>query len=157
MVKQARLVTPDDVAMVRALATWSTTCRDLLGLSQDDVGKQAGRSQGAISRVESGHCYATPLVTYRAVARVYGRLGDETRTPLPSVDGLLGAPTLMTVDVDPLRQALLHAFDSCPPSRRLGLVDCVQRLVALTQPMPLRVHDPACMLDGDCTCPAGAP
>src|SRR5437867_3667480 len=47
--------------------------REFLGLSQDQVARMAGVSQGAVSRLEAGRGLATPMLVVLKVQVVLGR------------------------------------------------------------------------------------
>jgi hypothetical protein len=62
-------IDPDWRGLLRRLGTMVYACRTVAGLSQDQLGRLAHTSQGAVSRVESGACIAIPLVTYARLGR----------------------------------------------------------------------------------------
>lgn len=64
-------------AFTRRVGTRVHQLRELLGLSQERLAQVAGVSQGAVSRVESGRCNATPLITHAKLFAALSReLGD---------------------------------------------------------------------------------
>ena len=74
--------------------------RDFLGMSQEQVARLAGVSQGAVSRLEAGRGLATPLLValkiQQALTRGLHAVGPEVLTPemrrVIEVSGLLAAP-----------------------------------------------------------------
>lgn len=67
--------------------------REFLGLSQEQVAKRAGVSQGAVSRLETARGLATPLLV---VLKVQLALGGQLRRMDPSV---LTAEARRTIDM----------------------------------------------------------
>jgi transcriptional regulator with XRE-family HTH domain len=57
----------DWVEWMRQLGKQKRRVREMLGLSQDEVARRAGVSQGAVSRLEAGRGVATPLVVVMKV------------------------------------------------------------------------------------------
>jgi len=57
----------DWVEWMRQLGRQKRRVREMLGLSQDEVARRAGVSQGAVSRLEAGRGVATPLVVVMKV------------------------------------------------------------------------------------------
>jgi transcriptional regulator with XRE-family HTH domain len=66
---------------LRTLGRQARRCRELLGYSQDQLGRLAGISQGAVSRLEAGRGLATPAVVVLKVYRVLVR-GMKLLDPL---------------------------------------------------------------------------
>jgi transcriptional regulator with XRE-family HTH domain len=66
---------------MRGLGRQARRVREFLGLSQEQIAKQAGVSQGAVSRLEAGRGLATPLLVVvklnMAMRRALGRLDPE--------------------------------------------------------------------------------
>jgi transcriptional regulator with XRE-family HTH domain len=122
--------TPDDRELVRVLAQWSMRCREIFGMSQERVARRAGKSQGAISRLESGRCVATPLITYRAVERVYRKLALEAGVTFPEP----GVVRYMTEEEpalqrDPARVAWVAGWNAATPRQRVLLEAVVKSLL----------------------------
>ena len=67
------------VEWMRALGRRARHVREFLGLTQDELGRMAGVSQGAISRLESGRGLATPLL-------VVVKIGGALQQALATVD-----------------------------------------------------------------------
>src|SRR5215470_13347406 len=80
------------VEWMRALGRRARHVREFLGLTQDELGRMAGVSQGAISRLESGRGLATPLL-------VVVKIGGALQQALATVDqGLLSPEARRLVD-----------------------------------------------------------
>ena len=73
------------VEWMRALGRRARHVREFLGLTQDELGRMAGVSQGAISRLESGRGLATPLL-------VVVKIGGALQHALATVDQSLLSP-----------------------------------------------------------------
>jgi len=77
---------------MRGLGRHARRMREFLGLTQEQLGRRAGVSQGAISRLEAGRGLATPLLV---VAKIAGALQQA----LSSLDqGLLSPEARRLVD-----------------------------------------------------------
>ncbi len=80
------------VEWMRALGRRVRHVREFLGLTQDELGRTAGVSQGAISRLESGRGLATPLL-------VVMKIGGALQQSLAKVDpAMLSAEALRMLD-----------------------------------------------------------
>jgi len=80
------------VEWMRALGRRVRHVREFLGLTQDELGRAAGVSQGAISRLESGRGLATPLL-------VVVKIGGALQQSLAKVDrAMLSPDALRMVD-----------------------------------------------------------
>ena len=73
------------VEWMRALGRRVRHVREFLGLTQDELGRSAGVSQGAISRLESGRGLATPLL-------VVVKIGGALQQSLAKVDRAMLSP-----------------------------------------------------------------
>jgi transcriptional regulator with XRE-family HTH domain len=75
--------------------------REFLGLTQDELGRMAGVSQGAISRLESGRGLATPLL-------VVVKIGGALQQALATVDQSMLSPEA--------RRMIEEGFRLTPPA-----------------------------------------
>ncbi len=115
--------------------------RDFLGLPQEQLAKAAGVSQGAISRLETGHGMATPLVI---VLKVQQALAGQLRQLDPSA---LDADLRRTIDLvallaipapggvpdvpdEPAIGRLVRLFRDTPERHREALLTIVDAAVA---------------------------
>jgi transcriptional regulator with XRE-family HTH domain len=119
--------------------------REFLGLTQDELARRAGVSQGAVSRFEGGRGFSTPFV---AVVRLNvalaqalqgldaSILSDETRDYLHHIAFLAtpseaGGPSGTRVSerpltADPAGEELLHLYRQVPPAAREQLLTVVR-------------------------------
>lgn len=115
--------------------------RDFLGLPQERLAKLAGVSQGAISRLETGHGMATPLVIVLKVqSALAGQLelldanaldGDLRRTlDLVAVLATPGAAAVETVGEEPGIGRLVRLYRETPERHREALLTIVDAAVA---------------------------
>ncbi len=126
--------TPDTswAGWMRGMGRNTRTMREFLDLTQEQLGKLAGVSQGAISRLESGRGMATPLLVVLKVHHAFRRalaaipadllsddairiLEDDTRL---ITDG--GASEYRDIPMlkDPALQEYVQIFQSVPEHRR---------------------------------------
>lgn len=87
---------------MRELGAQVLRVREFLGLSQDQLSRLAGVSQGAVSRLENGRGMATPLLV---VTKICGALRDA----LAHMD-----PTLLSAEA----QRIITSGLSLPDARR---------------------------------------
>jgi transcriptional regulator with XRE-family HTH domain len=119
---------------MRGLGQSKRRVRELLGLSQEQLARLAGVSQGAVSRFESGRALATPLIVVMKInAALRGamagidpallseearRLRDAEDRVAPDGSSFLDAPVLN----DPDLEELMHVYRTVPERRRHKLV-----------------------------------
>ena len=120
---------PDWPGRMRELGRQLRRVREFLGLSQDQVARVAGVSQGAVSRLEAGRGLATPMLIVLKVHLVLARalsafdpamLDDQIRASL-GLGGLM-APT-----------PDLSAADAAPITKDPDLEDMVQLYRGLSE------------------------
>jgi transcriptional regulator with XRE-family HTH domain len=127
--------------------------RESLGLSQDEVARSAGISQGAVSRLESGRGQRTPFLSVVRVLMVLVRKlrGLDPALLTPETHGLVraaelvGLPSSMTSGGDeagaevveptegaaallPEIERLIRTYRALPPTRRTAFVETAERL-----------------------------
>ncbi len=125
---------------MRGLGRNSRSVREFLGLSQEQLARLAGVSQGAISRLEAGRGLATPLLVVVRIGLAFQAalkrvdptiLTDEARRTL-GMDFRLGkaGETGEFVDVpltsDPALQEYLRAYRDLPERQRQTLLSVVR-------------------------------
>src|SRR5438876_9317556 len=101
---------------MRGLGRQLRRVREFLGLSQDQVARLAGVSQGAVSRLEAGRGLATPMMVVLKVHRVLPRppRGVDPAIPDEEVRATLGLERLIAPPTDSGSRA--------PPSRPWTMV-----------------------------------
>jgi len=72
----------DWAAWMRSLGIRVRRVREFLGLSQDQLARAAGVSQGAVSRIEAGKQFGTPLLV---AVKVQTALAAALRTVNPAI------------------------------------------------------------------------
>jgi len=125
--------------------------REFLGLSQEQVARLAGVSQGAVSRLEAGRGLATPLLIVLKVHLVLTRalsgldpdiMDDEMRAGM-HLGGLVpptpGADALGRITKDPELDELVQLYRSVPERQRRTLV-AVLRATARSLSRPTSVE-----------------
>ncbi len=125
---------------MRGLGRQLRRVREFLGLSQDQVARLAGVSQGAVSRLEAGRGLATPLVVVLKVHVVLTRAlraldpgipEDQVRTTL-GLESLIGLPTgagayvPLPITRDQDLETLVQLYRSLPERQRRTLVAVVR-------------------------------
>ena len=124
---------PDWRDWMRGLGRQARRVREFLGLSQEQIARLAGVSQGAISRLEAGRGLATPLL-------VVIKLNVAMRKALASYDPELLSPEarriLLQTDLR-LPDDGQPGFASYPVARDAG----VEELVRLYRGLPERQRD----------------
>jgi transcriptional regulator with XRE-family HTH domain len=125
---------------MRGLGRQLRRVREFLGLSQDQVARLAGVSQGAVSRLEAGRGLATPMVVVLKVHGVLTRAlrafeppiaDDEVRATL-ALESLIAPPTgggsreplPITRDAD--LEMLVQLYRSLPERERRTLIAVVR-------------------------------
>ena len=125
---------------MRGLGRQLRRVREFLGLSQDQVARLAGVSQGAVSRLEAGRGLATPLIVVLKVHMVLTRAlrtfdpalrDDDVRGAL-GLEGLI-APPNGTAAREPLPitrdadlEMVVHLYRTLPERQRRTLVAVVR-------------------------------
>lgn len=118
------------------------------GLSQDELARRAGVSQGAVSRLEKARGLATPLVVVmRILLAVAAELRNPDGTPR-SEDarsalerhGVLLHPLAepgahpLRIPGDPNVQELVSLYRNLPPRQRQSLIAVLRAVVTALQP-----------------------
>jgi transcriptional regulator with XRE-family HTH domain len=117
---------------MRGMGRNTRTMREFLGLTQEQLGKLAGVSQGAISRLESGRGMATPLLVVMKVHHAFRRalsaippdlLSDDARRIVEDDTRLItegGTSDYRDIPVlnDPALQEYVQIYQSVPEHRR---------------------------------------
>lgn len=130
----------------QAIAQKVREMRKLLGLSQDDLARRAGTSQGAVSRVEAGACEE---MTFRIIVGVFVALAVELlpmRDALsPELDAVIGVVTgsfpllvedqAFTVFRDPGLTLLVRGYTNLPPREQKRLVRVLGPLLDFIEPV----------------------
>jgi len=111
--------------------------REFLGLSQDQVARLAGVSQGAVSRLEAGRGLATPMLivlkVHLVLARALGQLDpavldDQMRESL-GLGGLMSFVDRhepLPITKDPELEEIVQLYHSLPERQRRTLVAVVR-------------------------------
>jgi transcriptional regulator with XRE-family HTH domain len=124
---------------MRAFGRQERRIREFLGLSQEQIARLAGVSQGAVSRLEAGRGLATPLVVVLkinlAVSRALGQLdpallNEELRRAMnfqQSISPPLGdAGKAVPVTSDPNIETLVRLYRGLPERQRQTFVSVMQ-------------------------------
>ena len=113
--------------------------RDFLGLSQEEVAQLAGVSQGAVSRLETAHGLATPLLVVLKVQQAIAHhlrkldpllLNAELRRNLELVEQLgvpFGGDLPITEEAG--LETLVRLYRDAPERHRKTLLDIVKAVV----------------------------
>jgi len=128
---------------MRELGRRQRRLREYVGLSQEELARRAGVSQGAVSRLETARGLATPMLivfkTNAALLRELRRLD-----PLLEGPGLRDALALQAVLAPPVGAAgsdaplaedrqleeLIRLYREIPVRRRTGLIGVLRTMVA---------------------------
>lgn len=127
---------PDWAGWIRQAGTQVRRAREFLGLSQEQIARLAGVSQGAVSRVEAGRGMATPVLTFLklqlVVTRALRQIDPELLTD--DVRGILDAATVVSPPVeemgsrlfpllrDPGVERIIRVYQSLPERERQGFL-----------------------------------
>lgn len=124
---------------MRALGRQNRAIREFLGLSQEEVARRAGVSQGAVSRLEAGRGMSTPLLVVVKVARILwdamAALGpdvlrDDVRRvavlPLPLADEIGEMQPPPPAETEPDLAELLNLYRGVVPGQRRALVNLLR-------------------------------
>lgn len=123
---------------MRALGKQVRRVREFLGLSQEQLAKSAGVSQGAVSRLEAGRGLATPLLVVLRIHRTLHRalraiepslLNEPLRRALEFDDVLTPMPDDPRENLpgpDPGLTEFLSLYDSLPARERQTLISVVR-------------------------------
>jgi transcriptional regulator with XRE-family HTH domain len=121
--------------------------REVLGLSQEQLARRAGVSQGAISRYEAGRGLNTPLLVSMRIHAALGRglrtmdpqtLTDEVQRFLQQLE-LFGVPqeegkaphvSPLPVLIDPELEAVIRRYRTLPEPKQRALVTAFKAITA---------------------------
>ena len=145
---------PDWREWMRGLGRQSRRVREFLGLSQEQIAKLAGVSQGAVSRLEAGRGLATPLlvvlklnIAMRKALEGYDpevlspevrRLVVETDLHLP--DGGRAGFVSYPVARDASIEELVRLYRGLPERQREKLLTVVRATAAALSPVDDGTH-----------------
>jgi transcriptional regulator with XRE-family HTH domain len=130
------VASPERREWMRAFGRQVRRIRDFVGMSQEQVAKAAGVSQGAVSRLESAHGLATPHLVLMSIQQVLARklaamdpalLNDELRRAI-DVATLLEIPFGMdaSVTADAQLEELVRLYRQVPERHREALLAIVR-------------------------------
>jgi transcriptional regulator with XRE-family HTH domain len=140
---------------MRTLGHQVRRVREFLGLSQEQLAKSAGVSQGAVSRLEAGRGLATPLLVvlrihrtlHRALRAIEPTLLNESLRRAVELDDVLTPMPDETHDALPRPDTALAEFlalyDSLPQRERQTLISVVRataEALAGTAPLGARAE-----------------
>jgi transcriptional regulator with XRE-family HTH domain len=131
--------TGDWPTRMRELGRQFRRVREFLGLSQDQVARLAGVSQGAVSRLEAGRGLATPMLivlkVHLVLARALGQLDpavlDEQMRESLGLGGLMSSSFVdrhepLPITKDPELEEIVQLYRSLPERQRRTLVAVVR-------------------------------
>jgi transcriptional regulator with XRE-family HTH domain len=133
---------PDWRAWMRGLGHKVRRTREAARLSQSDLAAEAGVSQGAISRLETGRGLATPLlVVLKTAIALRDRMRHVCPEALPREMAFLveslarhvgagGRYEDSEISVDPSALELVSTYRSLPDDQRQKLLDAARRSAA---------------------------
>jgi transcriptional regulator with XRE-family HTH domain len=145
-------------AWMRQVGRQTRLSREFLGLSQDQLARMAGVSQGAVSRLEAGKGLSTPLVVaakvHVAVVRVVAALDPAILNPVlrQHLENLRADPTFAsflaeTPPADPELEEIVGLYRRIPEGDRatfLAVVSAASASLAPSvppRPAPIRVGE----------------
>jgi transcriptional regulator with XRE-family HTH domain len=148
---------PDWREWMRGLGRQARRIREFLGLSQEQIAKRAGVSQGAVSRLEAGRGLATPLlvvlklnIAMRKALAGYDPdvLSPEARRIVADTDLYLpegGQRGFVSYPVarDATIEELVRIYRSLPERQREKLLTVVRATAAALAPVDDAGHTPA--------------
>lgn len=129
---------------MRGMGRNTRSMREFLGLTQEQLGKLAGVSQGAISRLESGRGMATPLLVVLKVHHAFRRalaavppdlLSDDARRILDDdtrvvTEGTSSEYRDIPMLNDPALQTYVQIYQGIPEHRRETFLAVVRAAAA---------------------------
>jgi transcriptional regulator with XRE-family HTH domain len=149
----ARLHGGDDTARepwerwMRGMGRYTRRLRELCGLSQEQLARLAGVSQGAVSRLEMGRATNAPLVIVMKINAAMRRalsaldpavLSDESRrlmsVPARGIPSTEADFDTVPVTSDPLLGELVALFWQVPPPQREKLVEVMRAIAGVMRP-----------------------
>lgn len=131
---------------MRGLGRQARRIREFLGLSQEQIARSAGVSQGAVSRLEGGRGLATPLlvvvklnVAMRRALRAYDPelLSDEARSILQHNEHLIPEGNRFAeypMASDAGIEELVHLYRGLPERQREKLLGVVRATASALSP-----------------------
>jgi transcriptional regulator with XRE-family HTH domain len=144
---------PDWAAWIFEAGRQVRRAREFLGLSQEQLARLSGVSQGAVSRVEAGRGMATPILTFLKVHMVIVRalkqldpalLTDDVRCMLdvatqlsPPVAGV--GYELFPILRDPVLDRLIHVYQTLSERERQGFLSVLDATAASLASDPSRL------------------
>ena len=138
-------------AWMKDLGDRARRMRELLGLSQDQLARYAGVSQGAVSRLEGGRGLATPMLVILKINLAFRRalldvdpalLNDDLRRAL-EIEQRLSPPVggvgfnALPLTKDPVLEQIVLLYRSLPERQRdtfLSVVRAAAEALAGTTP-----------------------
>jgi transcriptional regulator with XRE-family HTH domain len=127
---------------MRGLGRQGRRVREFLGLSQEELARLAGVSQGAVSRLEAGRGVATPmlvilkinLVLTRALRKVDTELLDDDLRRVLEIDDRLSPPIgdlgyhAIPITKDPHIEELVRVYRQLPERQRQAFLSVVRAM-----------------------------